>query len=81
VYLLYNADKADNCVVTIKVNTTAAATSVYLEVQGKARVTDSGSFAFYAPGRCGRPPRTRASSGAARSAPPGTTAPSNTVTE
>jgi hypothetical protein len=48
VYLLYNADKGDNCVVTIKAGTTVQATSAYLEVQGRTRVTDSGSFAFYA---------------------------------
>ena len=48
VYLLYNADKGDNCVVTIKASTTIQATSAYLEVQGRTRVTDSGSFAFYA---------------------------------
>ncbi|GAA0958841.1 glycoside hydrolase family 25 protein [Virgisporangium aurantiacum] len=48
VYLLYNAGKADNCVVTIKAGTTVEATSAYLEVRGRARVTDSGSFAFYA---------------------------------
>jgi GH25 family lysozyme M1 (1,4-beta-N-acetylmuramidase) len=50
VYLLYNATKADNCVATIKATSigTASPTSAYLEVQGKARVTDSGSFAYYA---------------------------------
>ncbi|MFG1952563.1 serine/threonine-protein kinase [Micromonospora sp. NPDC048830] len=50
VFLLYKAATGDNCVVTLKdtgvgVRSTASA---YLEVQGKTRVTDSGSFAYYA---------------------------------
>jgi len=50
VYLLYNATNAGNCVVTIKHTSvgTASPTAAYLEVQGRARVTDSGSFAYYA---------------------------------
>ncbi|MEW9550576.1 M23 family metallopeptidase [Nonomuraea sp. NPDC050783] len=50
VYLLYNSGNGYNCVATIKATSlgTATATSAYLEVQGKARVTDSGSFTYYA---------------------------------
>jgi hypothetical protein len=50
VYLLYNAAAEDNCVATIKATSigTASPTSAYLEVQGRTRATDSGSFAFYA---------------------------------
>ncbi|MFC4591479.1 M23 family metallopeptidase [Sphaerisporangium corydalis] len=50
VYLLYNTGNANNCVATVKSASvgTATATSAYLEVQGKSRVTDSGSFAYYA---------------------------------
>ncbi|WP_084958168.1 N-acetylmuramoyl-L-alanine amidase [Thermoactinospora rubra] len=50
VYLLYNAGNGYNCVATLKKTSlgTATATSAFLEVQGKARVTDSGSFAYYA---------------------------------
>ncbi|MGW4794389.1 M23 family metallopeptidase [Nonomuraea sp. NPDC004297] len=49
-YLLYNSANGNNCVATIKKTSlgTATATSAYLEVQGKTRVTDSGSFAYYA---------------------------------
>ncbi|MFC3995254.1 M23 family metallopeptidase [Nocardiopsis sediminis] len=49
-YLLYNASNSYNCAVTIKASSvgTASATSAFLEVQGEARVTDSGSFAYYA---------------------------------
>ncbi|MEU6727632.1 M23 family metallopeptidase [Nonomuraea wenchangensis] len=49
-YLLYNSGNGYNCVVTLKKTSlgTATATSAYLEVQGKARVTDSGNFAYYA---------------------------------
>lgn len=48
VYLLYNG--SSNCVATIKATSigTASATSAFLEVQGGARTTDSGSFAYYA---------------------------------
>ncbi|MGW4794390.1 N-acetylmuramoyl-L-alanine amidase [Nonomuraea sp. NPDC004297] len=50
VYLLYNSANGNNCVATIKKTSigTATATSAYLEVQGKTRVTDSGNFAYYA---------------------------------
>ncbi|HEY0452822.1 M23 family metallopeptidase [Actinophytocola sp.] len=48
VYLLYKAGA--NCVATIKSTSlgTASATSAFLEVEGAARTTDSGSFAYYA---------------------------------
>jgi hypothetical protein len=48
VYLLYNG--TSNCVATLKKTSlgTATATSAFLEVQGKTRVTDSGSFTYYA---------------------------------
>jgi hypothetical protein len=61
VYLLYNTANGNNCVATIKSSSlgTATATTAYLEVQGKSRVTDSGNFAYYAgpvraaaPGKC-----------------------------
>ncbi|GAA2678658.1 hypothetical protein GCM10010412_062030 [Nonomuraea recticatena] len=50
VYLLYNSANGYNCVATIKKTSlgTATATSAYLEVQGRTRVTDSGNFAYYA---------------------------------
>ncbi|GLY97324.1 M23 family metallopeptidase [Actinoplanes sp. NBRC 103695] len=50
VYLLYNGDNGRNCVTTIKSSNVGEASSVkaYLEVQGKSRVTDSGSFSYYA---------------------------------
>ncbi|MED7924058.1 M23 family metallopeptidase [Nonomuraea sp. LP-02] len=50
VYLLYNSGNGYNCVATLKKTSlgTATAASAYLEVQGKARVTDSGNFAYYA---------------------------------
>jgi hypothetical protein len=50
VYLLYNNANGYNCVATVKSTSigTATATTAYLEVQGKTRVTDSGSFAYYA---------------------------------
>jgi GH25 family lysozyme M1 (1,4-beta-N-acetylmuramidase) len=49
-YLLYNAGNAKNCVTTIKHTSigTASATTAFLEVQGKPRITDSGSYAYYA---------------------------------
>ncbi|CAM00988.1 peptidase M23-like protein [Saccharopolyspora erythraea NRRL 2338] len=49
-YLLYNASNAGNCVVTLKARSlgTATATSAFLEVEGTARVTDSGNFTYYA---------------------------------
>ncbi|NJP33510.1 serine/threonine-protein kinase [Micromonospora thermarum] len=50
VYLLYHTGTGTNCVVTLKDSAvgTATATSAWLEVQGRARSTDSGSFAYYA---------------------------------
>ncbi|MFC5922455.1 protein kinase [Micromonospora vulcania] len=50
VFLLYHSGTGNNCVVTLKdiaVGTKSAA-SAYLEVQGRARSTDSGSFDYYA---------------------------------
>ncbi|MET7999818.1 N-acetylmuramoyl-L-alanine amidase [Nonomuraea glycinis] len=61
VYLLYNTANGQNCVATMKLTSLgqATATSAYLEVQGSARKTDSGNFAYYAgpvkasaPGKC-----------------------------
>ncbi|MEU9510159.1 protein kinase [Micromonospora sp. NPDC048170] len=50
VYLLYHAGTGNNCVVTMKETSVGSATaaSAWLEVQGRARSTDSGSFAYYA---------------------------------
>jgi eukaryotic-like serine/threonine-protein kinase len=50
VYLLYNSSNGYNCSVTLKTTSvgTKTAVSAYLEPQGKSRVTDSGSFAYYA---------------------------------
>ncbi|WP_410598111.1 sialidase family protein [Amycolatopsis sp. lyj-90] len=50
VYLSYNASNGQNCVSTMKSASagTATATSAYLEVQGSARLTDSGSFSWFA---------------------------------
>ncbi|WP_410662516.1 sialidase family protein [Amycolatopsis sp. lyj-84] len=50
VYLSYNASIGQNCVSTMKSASagTATATSAYLEVQGSARLTDSGSFSWFA---------------------------------
>jgi serine/threonine-protein kinase len=50
VYLLYNAGNGYNCTVTLKTTSTGTATAVstFLEVQGRARTTDSGSYAYYA---------------------------------
>ncbi|MEU3623110.1 neuraminidase [Amycolatopsis coloradensis] len=50
VYLSYNASNGQNCVSTMKSASagTATATSAYLEVQGSARITDSGSFSWFA---------------------------------
>ncbi|MFC4014990.1 M23 family metallopeptidase [Nonomuraea purpurea] len=50
VYLLYNSANGNNCVATIKKTNLgkATATSAYLEVKGKPRTTDSGSFTYYA---------------------------------
>ncbi|RLQ02048.1 hypothetical protein EAD98_00290 [Micromonospora sp. CV4] len=50
VYLLYHSGNGNNCVVTLKDTAvgTKSAASAYLEVQGRARSTDSGSFDYYA---------------------------------
>ncbi|MFJ6196254.1 protein kinase [Micromonospora sp. NPDC092111] len=50
VYLLWNETAKANCVVTMKEQATGrrTATTAYLEVQGKTRSTDSGSFEYYA---------------------------------
>ncbi|GAA2185076.1 serine/threonine-protein kinase [Micromonospora lupini] len=50
VYLLYHAGNGNNCVVTLKDTAVGVRTAVsaYLEVQGRARSTDSGSFDYYA---------------------------------
>ncbi|PWR05000.1 hypothetical protein DKT68_29235, partial [Micromonospora acroterricola] len=50
VYLLYHAGNGNNCVVTLKDTAVGAKSTVsaYLEVQGKTRSTDSGSFDYYA---------------------------------
>ncbi|MEU5671215.1 protein kinase [Micromonospora sp. NPDC047753] len=50
VFLLYHAGTGTNCVVTLKDTAVGAksAVSAYLEVQGRARSTDSGSFDYYA---------------------------------
>jgi serine/threonine-protein kinase len=50
VYLLYNAGNGNNCTVALKSTSvgTATAVSAYLEVQGGARTTDSGSYSYYA---------------------------------
>jgi serine/threonine-protein kinase len=50
VYLLWNAATGRNCVVTLKDRDVGRDTrvSAFLEVRGKARSTDSGSFAYYA---------------------------------
>jgi len=50
VYLSYNAANGKNCVSTMKSASTgtATATSAYLEVEGSSRITDSGSFSYFA---------------------------------
>lgn len=50
VVLMYNASNAKNCVATMKAVSLGkkSATSSYLEVKGSKRVTDSGSFSYYA---------------------------------
>ncbi|APU14123.1 MULTISPECIES: M23 family metallopeptidase [Actinoalloteichus] len=50
VYLTYNSANRNNCVVTLKSASlgTPTATTAFLEVQGQTRVTDSGSFSYYA---------------------------------
>ncbi|HEX6347329.1 M23 family metallopeptidase [Umezawaea sp.] len=61
VYLTYNSGNGNNCAVTMKHTKlgTASASSAFLEVEGAARSTDSGSYAYYAgpvrkaaPGKC-----------------------------
>jgi sialidase-1 len=49
-YLSYNASNGQNCVSTMKSASTGTATptSAFLEVQGSARQTDSGSFSYFA---------------------------------
>lgn len=49
-YLLYNASTKANCVTTMKATSlgTASPVGAFLEVQGAARATDSGSFTYYA---------------------------------
>ncbi|WP_431914109.1 M23 family metallopeptidase [Nonomuraea jabiensis] len=50
VYLTFNAANGNNCVATIKKASLgkATATTAYLEVAGKTRATDTGSFEYYA---------------------------------
>ncbi|MET7961782.1 protein kinase [Micromonospora zamorensis] len=50
VFLMYHSGTGTNCVVTLKDTAvgTKSAASAYLEVQGRARSTDSGSFDYYA---------------------------------
>lgn len=50
VYLLYNSGNSYNCVTTIKATDigTASTVAAYLEVEGSTRVTNSGSFSYYA---------------------------------
>lgn len=50
VFLTYHSGTGTNCVVTLKDTSvgTKSAASAYLEVQGRARSTDSGSFDYYA---------------------------------
>ncbi|MGK5742001.1 protein kinase domain-containing protein [Micromonospora sp. URMC 103] len=50
VYLLYNPGNGNNCAVTLKDTAvgTKTAASAYLEVKGRARSTDSGSYDYYA---------------------------------
>ncbi|TWP53572.1 M23 family metallopeptidase [Lentzea tibetensis] len=61
VFLLYNSGNGNNCVTTIKSVSLGqeTSTSAFLEVQGAARVTDSGAYGYYAgpvrkaaPGKC-----------------------------
>ncbi|MFG6201788.1 M23 family peptidase, partial [Nonomuraea sp. JJY05] len=50
VYLTFNSANGNNCVATIKKTSLgkATATTAYLEVAGKSRVSDTGSFEYYA---------------------------------
>ncbi|MBB6345687.1 murein DD-endopeptidase MepM/ murein hydrolase activator NlpD [Nonomuraea muscovyensis] len=61
VYLLYSSASGNNCVATVKAKSLGAntTTAAFLEVQGSARKTDSGSYGYYAgpvtakaPGKC-----------------------------
>ena len=49
-YLSYNGDSGKNCVSVMKSASvgTPTATSAFLEVQGSARATDSGTFSYFA---------------------------------
>lgn len=49
-YLLYNSGNGYNCVTTLKTTNvgTASSMSAFLEPQGEARATDSGSYGYYA---------------------------------
>jgi len=49
-YLLYNGSTKANCVTTLKATSLGKASpvSAFLEVEGSSRVTDSGSFEYYA---------------------------------
>ncbi|MFC7547571.1 serine/threonine protein kinase [Plantactinospora sp. GCM10030261] len=50
VYLMYNSGNGNNCTVAMKTNSVGVRTqiSAYLEVKGRDRQTDSGSFEYYA---------------------------------
>ena len=50
VHLLYHAGTGSNCVVTLKESSVGAQTAVsaFLEVRGRGRSTDDGSFRYYA---------------------------------
>ncbi|WP_240487400.1 M23 family metallopeptidase [Actinomadura flavalba] len=50
VYLLYKSSTGQNCVTTLKSTSlgTPSAVSAHLQVQGGAKTTDSGNFAYYA---------------------------------
>lgn len=49
-YLLYNNSNGKNCVTTLKATSLGKKTAVsaFLEVRGKARTTDAGTFSYYA---------------------------------
>lgn len=49
VYLLYKASTGENCVTALRNSVSGKVSArAYLEVQGKARITDAGSFQYYA---------------------------------
>ena len=50
VYLLYSSSTGSNCTVTMKSTSVGigTATTAYLEVKGSSRLTDSGSYKYYA---------------------------------